>query len=774
MTDRKVNKLAKVAVSDAGIFYDKLYTYSVPASFSGHIFVGSIVLIPFGRGKIKPRQGVVLELFHGEIDNRTKEILDVPKEETMLNEELLFIVKYLKETTFCTWFEAVRAVIPRGAQYQSVYKNDAWCLEKKVSRIFESVYHAAEISQEEKITDKQRRVLEYVAKTPATKAEIRDVCQVGDGVSATLLKKGFLIETKRDKEAQQDFTLLPRNAEKNKIASLSPSQQDVADELKAMMEQENPKPYLLHGVTGSGKTVVFLHLIQHALNMGKTALILVPEIGLTPQMLGALESAFSEKVAVQHSGLSVTQRVLQWRNIQSGKAKVVVGTRSAVFAPLDNIGLLVVDEEQEHTYQSESSPRYDAVSVARLRAAKHGALLLLASATPSISTYYFAKEKNRYNLLTLKERYGDLPLPKVEMVDMSQELLLGQGSALSERLTSAMEQTINEGRQVILLLNKRGYHRVALCKECGTAVKCEDCSVPMVYHKTQDDVNEKDDTAQGRLLCHHCKKSKDPAPKVCEECGGTLRYAGVGTQRLEEELAEKLPQARVLRMDMDTTQRKGAHAGMLSEFADGKADILLGTQMVAKGLDFERVGLVGVVGIDSLLFAQGYRAFEGAFSLVTQVVGRSGRANEAGSAIIQTVDPSHPVLQLAAKQDYEAFYEEEIGFRKLAMYPPYCVLCMVGFAAKVEENAQSAAIEFAQILTEKAKLHSKKKPIPLRVLGPSVMQVAKQGGNYRYRLSIKCRGDADFRMLMWDTLSEYNKKAWQNKVTVWLDFHTDG
>ena len=401
--------------------------------------------------------------------------------------------------------------------------------------------------------------------------------------------------------------------------ALSPAQQAAYSRLAALIDTGRPAAALLHGVTSSGKTLVFLKLIEKAVAAGRKALVLVPEISLTPQMIYRLKAFFGDRVAVQHSALSNTERLLQWQQIQNGGADIVVGTRSAVFAPLPDIGVIIIDEEQEHTYHSESAPRYSAHDVAKRRAAAHGALLLLASATPSTESYY-AAQAGRYTLVELSERYNHMPLPEVRLVDMREELAAGNASSVSRALADEISRNLARGEQTILLLNRRGYKTVGMCTACSEVVKCDACSVPMVYHK-----------ADGRLLCHYCGKSVSPVPEVCPACGGKLKYTGFGTQRVEEELEKMFPAARVLRMDLDTTSRKNAHETMLRRFAKGEYDIMLGTQMVAKGLDFEKVTLVGVLGIDQLLFAQGYKAFENVFSLVTQVVGRAAaRLRRAG------------------------------------------------------------------------------------------------------------------------------------------------
>lgn len=783
---------AQVAVWDATIYYDKLYTYKVPFPMEGHIFVGSIVLAPFGRGSSRPRIGVVLGLENiDKPDGRVKELYDVAPEDAKLTEELLLVVKYLKQATFCTWYEAVKTVLPYGAQYKAEQIQDGegimWRLKPQMRRHTETVYIPVKTPPEnpaKKITPKQQSVLDCLNGEPLSKEEISASCGAGKSVIDTLVKNGYLETGQRDKSSflEDDYAESPALSESNLESpglesqpSLSEAQQDITDRLTRRMQSGKPKPALLHGVTGSGKTAVFLELVSRVLSGGKTALVLVPEIGLTPQMQSQLKQRFGSLVAVQHSAMSNTDRLLQWRLVRRGEAKVVVGTRSAVFAPLENIGLIVVDEEQERTYQSESSPRYDAIEVARRRATHHGALLLLASATPAVSDYYLA-QTGRYELFELKERYGSLPLPAVELIDMKAELMAGHSGIISSKLAEGIQQTIKQGNQVILLLNRRGYHRVGVCRECGEAVKCTECSVPMVFHKTgrnnrqtNGEAPEEQAGINGRLVCHYCGKTMEPAPHLCPECGGELRYAGFGTQRMEEELEQKFPDARVLRMDLDSTSKRGSHSKMLKKFANGEYDILMGTQMVAKGLDFERVSLVGVVGIDSLLFSQGYRAFENVFSLVTQVVGRSGRSLAPGSAMIQTMDVENTVLNLAAKQDYQAFYNQEIAFRKMALYPPFCNICVVQFTSKQEADALRGAQHFSRVLAVKAANY---KGLPLRLLGPAPMGVAMIAGIYRYRLTLKCRLDAQLRSLLAEVLEQYNKDGWPKKTSASLDFNS--
>ena len=515
--------------------------------------------------------------------------------------------------------------------------------------------------------------------------------------------------------------------------------------------------YIWH-TTGSGKTLVFLKLIARCLEQGRRALVLVPEISLTPQMILRLKSQFGRRVAVQHSALNHTERLLQWQMIQDGGADIVVGTRSAIFSPLENIGLIIIDEEQEHTYRSESAPRYSAHEVARQRAAENGALLLLASATPSTESFY-AAQHGRTQLVRLTQRYGGNPLPTVQIVDMRAELAAGNPREISLSLEDAIRRNLDAGKQTILLLNRRGYQTMAQCEDCREVLKCTKCSVPMVYHK-----------AAHKVLCHYCGSQMEP-PTVCPACGGKLQYRGFGTQKAEEELAKLFPDARVLRMDQDSTAAKDAHEKLLARFANHEYDIMVGTQMVAKGLDFEDVTLVGVLGIDSLLFAQGFRAYENVFSLITQVVGRSGRARDPGFAIIQTTDPDNPVLNLAAAQDYDAFFEQEIAYRKLGLYPPFCGLCVIGFAGAKEIEVARAAARFAALLGQQA---AKQPDLPLRVLGPTPSSIEKINDTYRYKLTIKCRNDRRFRDLVRSTLERYEQEKLPSKATVAVDLHSDG
>ncbi len=749
-------KTVGVAVSNATFHFDKLYTYAVMPDQQDAVRLGSMVLVPFGRGS-RARMGVVLACDKEPESSKLKFLFDVAPASACLTPELLRLVHFLKERTFCTYYEAVKAVIPYGAQYKPAVAADGVTpvLQKQLTRHTENSYKlAGTLPAKPKPTAKQLAAVALLGGGERTQTELEEK-GISRAVLDNLCAKGVLECSKVNKSIDL-YSSIPL---KNEPIRLTAEQQAAYEALLPHLEDAAPHAALLYGVTGSGKTLVFLKLIERCLQLGKRALVLVPEISLTPQMILRLKSRFGKRVAVQHSALNHTERLLQWQMIQDGGADIVVGTRSAIFSPLENIGLVIIDEEQEHTYRSESAPRYSAHEVARQRAAENGALLLLASATPSTESY-FAAQHGRTQLVRLTQRYGGNPLPHVEIVDMRAELASGNPREISLALEDAIRRNLDAGKQTILLLNRRGYQTIAQCEDCREVLKCQKCSVPMVYHKSAH-----------KLLCHYCGSQMDPPPQKCPTCGGKLQYRGFGTQKAEEELAKLFPEARILRMDQDSTAAKDAHEKLLAKFARHEYDIMVGTQMVAKGLDFEDVTLVGVLGIDSLLFAQGFRAYETVFSLITQVVGRSGRAKDPGFAIIQTTDPNNPVLNLAAAQDYDAFFEQEIAYRKLGLYPPFCGLCVVGFAGPKEIEVARAAARFAALLGQQA---AKQPDLPLRVLGPTPGNIEKINEAYRYKLTVKCRNDRRFRDLMRETLGLYEQEKLPSKATVVVDLHSDG
>ena len=725
-------KTVGVAVSNATFHFDKLYTYAVMPDQQDAVRLGSMVLVPFGRGS-RARMGVVLACDAEPENSKLKFLFDVAPASACLTPELLRLVHFLKERTFCTYYEAVKAVIPYGAQYKPAVAADGVTpvLQKQLVRHTENAYKlVGTLPPKPKPTAKQLAAVALLGGGERTQTELEEK-GISRAVLDNLCTKGVLECSKVNKSIDL-YASIPL---KNEPILLTSEQQAAYDALLPHLEDAEPHSALLYGVTGSGKTLVFLKLIERCLQLGRRALVLVPEISLTPQMILRLKSQFGRRVAVQHSALNHTERLLQWQMIQDGGADIVVGTRSAIFSPLENIGLVIIDEEQEHTYRSESAPRYAAHEVARQRAAENGALLLLASATPSTESY-FAAQHGRTQLVRLTQRYGGNPLPHVEIVDMRAELASGNPREISLALEDAIRRNLEAEKQTILLLNRRGYQTIAQCEDCREVLKCAKCSVPMVYHKSAH-----------KLLCHYCGSQLDPPPQKCPACGGTLQYRGFGTQKAEEELAKLFPEARILRMDQDSTAAKDAHEKLLARFARREYDIMVGTQMVAKGLDFENVTLVGVISADLSLYVDDYRAGERTFSLLTQVVGRAGRGAKQGRAVIQTFTPENDVIRCAARQDYDSFYEQEIELRRMRLCPPFRELFVLTASGPLE----SAVLRTCMRLRRSLEGWLAQPPFrdwELTVLGPAPASVAKINDRYRYRLTLAAQNTKEIRAMV--------------------------
>ena len=516
---------------------------------------------------------------------------------------------------------------------------------------------------------------------------------------------------------------------------------------------------MLYGITGSGKTSVFLALIDEVIKEGRQVIVMVPEISLTPQMMAIFKGRYGSDIAIFHSALSAGERRDEYKRVKDGVVKIVVGTRSAVFAPLDNIGLIVIDEEQEHTYKSESAPKYHTKDVARYRAGKHSALLLLSSATPSVESYAAAK-RGKYSLEVLPERYGEAVLPDVSVIDMKAERQAGNKYNLSSELLERLEQNLKDKKQSILLINRRGYNTFVACDSCGGVVTCPSCSISLTYH-----------SANNRLMCHYCGYSV-PFTKVCPDCGKEdVRYAGYGTQRIEKEIEELLPEARVLRMDTDSTSSRYSFEKNIIDFGDGKYDIMLGTQMVAKGLNFENVTLVGVINADQQLNNDDFKSQERTFDLLTQVVGRSGRGKNKGTAVIQTLTPENNIIRLAQQQDYDGFYDNEIIIRKVMVYPPYCDMCTVCFVSENEVKALNASRDFLSEL--KRTTAEEYSDVKIIVLGPMPPRVSKINNKFRYRIIIKCKNNKRFRNMLSNLLISFGKNKKYSDVSFVADINPE-
>ncbi len=810
--------VARVAVEKSALRFDKLFDYLVPEDLAERIKPGCRVLVPFGRSNQKMQALVFSLTDSSEYGRNCKAVFSLLDEEPLIGEEGFELIEFLKQNTFCTYYDAVRVLLPAGLNVDVVssfhlakrideIELDRFTLsEQHVIAFLKTARNKGELeqfiktslggekssilqaliekgvvvpeertrrrvgdetirmirltersdAQELKLSPRQQTVVDLLTETQvASVKECCYLCGVTEAVLKTLSKKGAVEYYDRQVYRRPKVTAGPsRNAASIK---LTPEQLKAFSGLYELYRQEGPSAALLNGITGSGKTQVFLKLIDLVVAEGKQVIMMVPEISLTPQMVSQFISMFGDQVAVVHSGLSLGERVDEYRRIKSGAARIVVGTRSAVFAPCDQIGLIVMDEEGEYSYKSESSPRYHAREIAKLRCARHNALLLLASATPSIDSYYRAKQ-GKYHLFELKNRYSDALLPDVYLVDLKGHLRPDQSEILSDVLIDELYYNLQHKEQSILLLNRRGYHTIAACMECGEVDLCPHCSVALTYHK-----------ANGRMMCHYCGYSHKQ-DFVCQSCGGHhIKLTGLGTQKLEDEVAKLFPDARILRMDTDTTFSRFAYEQAFERFGAGEYDIMLGTQMIAKGLDFPNVTLVGVLSVDKLLYSTDFRSNERTFSLVTQVVGRSGRGQKAGRAYIQTYTPENPVLNFAAHQNYESFYNDEIEARKALLYPPFCDICVVGFAALLEKDVKNAAMEFLEMLKDFSK--NVGKAVPMRVLGPVEANILKLNNKYRYRIVIKCRANRAFKTMMHSLLEKTAERPAFSKVTVFADIN---
>ena len=805
---------ASVVIDGSTYSFDKHYDYLIPDELSRSCVVGARVLVPFGRGNIK-KQALIMQTGLVETEKSLKSILSVAEDVPLLTEEMVLMVKWLKENTFCTYFDAIHAILPTGLnlKIKEIFcfnkfadelsdiersvceylknKNNGASLQKiktgleldncesllkvliekgciikianPIRKVQDATVKMAELVNPDgdvniKLTARQRDVVNVLLDAGALSVkEIMYFTGVSSVVITNLEKYGVIRLFENEVYRTPDISKTNLSAEKSSI--LTDKQQTVFGDIGSKMDSDEFSTVLLHGVTGSGKTQVFLKLVEKAVEKGEGVIVMVPEISLTPQMLDLFYKRFGKKVAVFHSALPLGQRLDEWKRVKNGEALIALGTRSAVFAPFPKIGLIVMDEEQEHTYKSEQSPRFHARDVARFRAAYHKCVCLLSSATPSIESFSAAKA-GKYTLCTLDERYGNAVLPDVIPVDMRSEMISGNCGNISMVLAQEIEKNLQNGEQVILLLNRRGHNTYVSCPSCGYVATCDNCSISMTYH-----------SANNRLMCHYCGHS-EPFTTTCKNCGSDhLRYSGAGTQKLEDELALLFPSARVLRLDADTTMMRNAFSQKLTAFANKEYDILIGTQMVAKGLNFPNVTLVGVLGADQSMYSDDFRGFERTFSLLTQVVGRSGRGETPGRAYIQTQNPDSNVIKLAAKQDYVAFYEDEILTRKLMIYPPYCDILSVMFSAVSQKEAMGAAAFFADIV--KNKILSEFSDVKLIILKPMPTAVPRVNNKYRFRIIIKCKNGKRFRELINKSVDEFFESKYAKQTSISLDVNPE-
>ena len=740
--------VAKIAVSAATYWIDKPYDYLIPESLREQAVPGVRVSIPFSRGN-RRCEGIILAVAENSEYGQLKAIIDVLDAQPVLTPEQIKLALFMRERFFCTVYDAVKAILPAGLWFNEEGKQRAKDKTVEVARLAVTSEDAAVIADNKRRrSPQQAAILDLLCSFEML--PVRDILN-HTGASRQSLKN--LIKLELVELFQREVYRRPEvyADEVRPVPELNAEQEKAYKGLARLADGEKAAVALLFGVTGSGKTSVYIHLINDSLKKGKSAILLVPEIALTPQMLHTFSSHFGDEIAVLHSSLSTGERYDEWKRIKNGRAKVVIGTRSAIFAPVSDLGIIIIDEEQEETYKSENSPRYNARDIAKYLCSKAGCLLVLGSATPDISSRYNA-ETGKYSMFTLSERYNDMRLPEVKIVDMKRELRRGNGSDISNCLRDELDANIARGEQSILFINRRGAHKLISCGDCGYTYKCPRCSVSLTYH-----------SANKRLMCHYCGYSRR-VDDSCPDCGGTLKYVGTGTQHVEEQLHELFPDAGVLRMDTDTVAPVGSHEKLFDQFRNENIPIMVGTQMVTKGLNFENVTLVGVISADQSLYSGDYRAGERTFSLITQVVGRSGRGSKPGRAVIQTFTPENQTIKQAAMQDYEAFYQSEIQLRRLQNAPPLCDLFSVTASGMDEEQVLKTAHYIKKWLSELLR------DFPgTVVLGPAPLSVVKVNNRYRYRVNICCTASGSIRKIISHVVTECSKDKRFKGVSVYAD-----
>ena len=807
------NRYVKIYLLDNPYCIDNEYTYFVPHDLSDFIKKGTFVIVPFGNSN-RTQIGLVTETNCEEPLTKTKAIKGLASEEIVFTETELELCRFMKEQTLCTIGDAVHSMIPAGAlsgivtvykaidsaqydgQYADVFyyiqdentvtktnleekfglsalsaityllhkkliekdviiKNTTVGKEKKYYTLaVNNSQLASLLGTDEPIdgfkklrSEMHRSILSLLAMRERMLADdIKSELSATDAQISALVKKGYI--TKEIETVYRNPYEHKSRVNHAKKLTLSGEQKTALNTLSSMLDASKPSCALLHGVTGSGKTCVMMKIIDRALQKNRGVIMLIPEISLTPQTVELFCSRYGSRVAIIHSSLSQGERLDAFMRIKRGEADLVIGTRSAVFAPVKDLGLIIIDEEQEHTYKSDNNPKYHARDIARFRAAKSNSLLLLASATPSVESYKKAVD-GQYALIELKNRYGKAKLPKVELTDMREELRSGNDGALSIPLLDSIGRALHKKEQAILFLNRRGYHNFVSCVSCGKAISCPNCSVSMthhtdrIYHKTE-------------LVCHWCGKHI-PVPSICPECGGThIKPMGIGIQLVEQKLTELYPNVNTIRMDTDTTSSKHAYDTMLSDFRSHKAEILLGTQMVTKGHDFPNVTLVGILNADTSLYLNDYRANEKTFSMLTQVIGRAGRSEKEGHALIQTMNPDHDVIQLACKQDYKTFFDNEIKTRKLLSYPPFCDIVLLTLSGVVE----NAVMKDSKLLSDmiKEKIANEFRDVPVVCYGPFEAPVYRLDNKYRMRIVIKTKLNKRSREMFSEIYKVFGKR----------------
>lgn len=743
-------KFAKIAVSEVTYWVDKPYDYRIPSELEGSVLPGMRVYVPFSRGN-RRAEGIVLSVGDKCDYSSVKSIISVLDQQPVLSESQMKLAFWMRERFFCTVYEAVRAILPAGLWFSGDGKRKA---KDKMSEYVRLVVSAEEAyalaAQKSKRAPQQASVLSLLSAVyEGEVAEVRTLTGASRASIKALVDASVLEFFHKETFRRPEF----RVGKSRELPELDPDQSRAFNGLAALCDKSKAAAALLFGVTGSGKTSVYIKLIARVLSRGKAVLLLVPEIALTPQMLETFSSYFGEDIAVLHSSLSVAERYDEWKRVKNGSARLVIGTRSAIFAPAEDIGLIIIDEEQEDTYKSESAPRYHARDVAKYRCAENGAVLLLGSATPDVCSMH-AADTGSYSLFTLPKRYNRMALPEVKIVDMKRELRAGNDSCISSFLRQELQENISRGEQSILFINRRGASKLITCGECGYVYSCPNCSVSLTYH-----------SARKRLQCHYCGYSQRVAT-ICPDCGGELRFTGDGTEKIQQQLSELFPDTEILRVDTDTVTEAGSHDALLSRFREEHIPIMIGTQMVTKGLNFEDVTLVGVLNADQSLYCGDYRAAERTFSLITQVVGRSGRAAKSGRAIIQTFTPDNQVIRFAAEQDYMGFFRQDIDMRRVQKCPPFTQLITLTVTGGDESLVLRCCNDIKRLLH-----HALGARLNTDVLGPAPYPVVKVSGKFRYKLILRCLPDREVRAVVSKTLIHSNTNREFRGVSVYADMN---
>ncbi|WP_423409989.1 primosomal protein N' [Heyndrickxia sp. MSNUG] len=797
--------IASVIVDVPAKQTDKTFDYKIPGKFKDIIKPGIRVIVPFGPRKI---QGFVTELKNESSFSKLREIVEPLDLNPVLNEELLELGEWLTEHTLSYKISSYQAMLPAAlkAKYEKKIvlskSADLENVHEKLKNLFmesreikwedavsqglvqqlheeaaegriEVIYqvkdrvrkkllkHVLPAVGPEKLTEirdnlpaqasGQQAIIDFFLEhpEPAEQRQILTTLGISQASINSLVKKGILkteeLEVYRDPYAERDFA-------KKTALTLTVEQERAISPVLDSIENEQHEVFLLYGVTGSGKTEIYLQSIQEVLNNGKEAIVLVPEIALTPQMVTRFKERFGDYVAVMHSGLSAGEKYDEWRKIQRKEVKVVVGARSAIFAPFENLGIIIIDEEHETSYKQEENPRYHARDVAIQRAITYNCPVVLGSATPSLESFARA-QKGRYTLLSLPKRMNNQALPTVEIVDMREELRTGNRSMFSVKLFEKLKDRIEKKEQTVLFLNKRGHSSFVMCRDCGYVMNCPHCDITLTYHRYNE-----------QMKCHYCGH-EDRVPTICPECNSEhIRYFGTGTQKVEEELNKLLPEARVIRMDVDTTGRKGSHEKLLTAFQEGQADILLGTQMIAKGLDFPNITLVGVLSADTMLHLPDFRSSEKTFQLLTQVSGRAGRHLLPGEVVIQTYSPEHYSVELAGTQDYDLFYQQEMMVRKVHLYPPFYFLSLVTVSHQELMKVVSVTEKIAKFISSRLSREAV-------VLGPVASPIPRINDRYRYQCLIKYKKEPDLNKALKAILDHYQQEMGKEGLQISVDLN---